>query len=83
MQVDIRMGFNYDTLISYNDNYDYFAGPECEFSSKNSSLKCWLCFRLFLWRTQKYFSDMIFVAPLIFSKEKKENTAYKENMYEN
>ena len=58
-------------LISYNENYDYFAGPGGELSSKNNSSKCWLCFRLFLWRTQKWLSDKIFVAPLIFLKEKK------------
>ena len=30
-----------------------FDLPKCEFSLKHSSLKCWLCFRLFFWRTQK------------------------------
>ena len=28
-------------------------GPRYEFSSKNSCLTCWLCFGLFLWRTQQ------------------------------
>ena len=39
--------------------------PKCEFSLKNSSLKCWLCFHLFLWRTQICgFYGYNFVAPL-------------------
>ena len=29
------------------------------FTSKNSRLKCWLCFRLFLWRTQRWCSVII------------------------
>ena len=28
--------------------------PMCKFILKNSSLECWLSFRLFLWRTQNY-----------------------------
>ena len=30
-----------------------FDGQRCEFSLKNNSLICWLCFRPFLCRTQK------------------------------
>ena len=42
-----------------------FDMPKCEFILKNSSLKCWLCFRLFFVADTKIISDCNFVAPLI------------------
>ena len=42
----------------------YFDVPKCELSSKYSSLKCWLCFRLFLVADTKIISRHDFVAPL-------------------
>ena len=35
--------------------YIWFAVIKFKFIVKNNNLKCWLCFHLFLWRTQKKF----------------------------
>ena len=37
----------------------WFDVITCKFIVRNSTLKCWLCFRLFLWRTQKLFPVII------------------------
>ena len=37
----------------------FFDMTKCKFIVKNNSLKHWLSFRLFLWRTQKSFSFLI------------------------
>ena len=42
----------------------WFDATKCKFIVKSSSLQCWLCFRLFLWRTQKMIYVCNFVAPL-------------------
>ena len=41
----------------------------CKFILKNSSLECWLSFRLFLWRTQNYKHSLLFLSTVNRYKE--------------